>query len=42
MLTIYTQGPSDRDIKKKLKQKPADSEYELSRYKPLLKTVIEV
>ncbi|ESK97828.1 snare binding protein sec1 [Moniliophthora roreri MCA 2997] len=31
----------DKDMKKKLKQKPADDDYELSRYKPLLKTVIE-
>ncbi len=38
---IY-QGPNDRDIKKKIKQKPKDDEYELSRFKPLLKTVIEV
>ncbi|KAF5315993.1 hypothetical protein D9758_015075 [Tetrapyrgos nigripes] len=36
-----TRGPSDRDTKKKLKQKPADDDYELSRYKPLLKTVVE-
>jgi hypothetical protein len=37
------QGPADRDIKKKIKQKRnTDEEYELSRFKPLLKTVIEV
>ncbi|KAJ3865846.1 MAG: Sec1-like snare protein [Lentinula lateritia] len=37
-----SRGPSDKDIKKKLKPKPADdSEYDLSRYKPLIKTVIE-
>jgi len=33
-------GPSDRDTKK-IKQKPSDDEYELSRFKPLLKTIIE-
>ncbi|KAK0239011.1 Sec1-like snare protein [Armillaria nabsnona] len=36
-----SRGPNDRDIKKKIKQKPKDDEYELSRFKPLLKTVIE-
>lgn len=33
--------PNDRDTKK-IKQKPKDDEYELSRFKPLLRTVIEV
>ncbi|KAJ7588042.1 Sec1-like protein [Mycena floridula] len=36
-----SRSSSDRDIKKKLKQKPDDGDYELSRFKPLLKTVIE-
>ncbi|KAF9071586.1 Sec1-like protein [Rhodocollybia butyracea] len=37
-----SRGPSDKDMKKKLKQKPADdSEYDLSRYKPLIKTILE-
>jgi syntaxin-binding protein 1 len=39
----FSQGPNDRDIKKKLKPKrDTEAEYELSRFKPLLKTVIEV
>jgi syntaxin-binding protein 1 len=38
-----SRGPGDRDIKKKLKQKAIqDEEYELSRFKPLLRTVLEV
>ncbi|KAG1907804.1 Sec1-like protein [Suillus fuscotomentosus] len=37
-----SRGPSDKDTKKKLKQKTSsDDEYELSRYRPLLRTVIE-
>ena len=37
------QGNEDRDIKKKLKPRKSDEdEYELSRYKPLLRTVLEV
>ncbi|KIK61687.1 hypothetical protein GYMLUDRAFT_42705 [Collybiopsis luxurians FD-317 M1] len=37
-----SRGSADKDIKKKLKQRAADdNEYDLSRYKPLLKTVIE-
>ncbi|KAN0088471.1 Sec1-like protein [Tylopilus felleus] len=37
-----TRGPADKDTKKKLKQKPSqEEEYELSRYKPLLCTVID-
>ncbi|KAF9240729.1 Sec1-like protein [Melanogaster broomeanus] len=37
-----TRGPTDKDTKKKLKQKLSqEEEYELSRYKPLLRTVIE-
>ncbi|KAH7914602.1 Sec1-like protein [Hygrophoropsis aurantiaca] len=37
-----TRGPADKDTKRKLKQKPNnDEEYELSRFKPLLRTVIE-
>jgi syntaxin-binding protein 1 len=35
-----SRGPGDRDTKK-IKQKPSDDEYELSRFKPLLKTIIE-
>lgn len=35
-----TRGPNDRD-RKKMKQKVRGDEYELSRYKPALKTVIE-
>ncbi|TFK39881.1 Sec1-like snare protein [Crucibulum laeve] len=35
-------GPADRDNKKKIKQKPNnDEEYELSRFKPSLKTIVE-
>lgn len=37
------QGPGDKDIKKKLKHKARnEDEYDLSRYKPLLTTVLEV
>jgi syntaxin-binding protein 1 len=37
-----SRGPGDRDTKRKLKAKPStDEEYELSRYKPLLRTVLE-
>ncbi|KAG2157814.1 Sec1-like protein [Suillus bovinus] len=37
-----SRGPADKDTKKKLKQKTSgDDEYELSRYRPLLRTVIE-
>ncbi|KAE9398544.1 Sec1-like snare protein [Gymnopus androsaceus JB14] len=37
-----SRAPGDKDFKKKLKQKPSDdTEYDLSRYKPLIKTVIE-
>ncbi|KAF5377779.1 hypothetical protein D9757_008057 [Collybiopsis confluens] len=37
-----SRGSGDKDIKKKLKSKPAsDNEYDLSRYKPLLRTVVE-
>ena len=39
----WTQGPGDKDLKRRIKQKQSsDEEYELSRYKPLLRTVIEV
>ncbi|KAK1235695.1 syntaxin binding protein 1 [Marasmius sp. AFHP31] len=34
-------GSGDKDIKKKLKPKSTDDDYELSRYKPLIRTVIE-
>jgi len=37
------QGPGDKDLKRRIKQKQSsDEEYELSRYKPLIRTVIEV
>ncbi|KAA1469037.1 Sec1-like snare protein [Dentipellis sp. KUC8613] len=37
-----SRGPGDKDIKKKIKQKPSsEEEYELSRFKPLLRTVLE-
>ena len=39
----FSQGPNDKDTKKKLKQKPSSGEeYELSRFKPALRTVLEV
>lgn len=39
----YLQGPGDRDTKKKIKQKSStEEEYELSRFKPLLRSVLEV
>jgi hypothetical protein len=38
-----SRGPGDRDTRKKLRARPApDEEYDLSRYKPLLRTVLEV
>ncbi|EPQ56577.1 Sec1-like snare protein [Gloeophyllum trabeum ATCC 11539] len=37
-----SRGASDRDTKKKIKQKSSqDEEYELSRFKPLVKTIVE-
>ncbi|KAF9647199.1 Sec1-like snare protein [Thelephora ganbajun] len=37
-----TRGPNDRDTRKRLKQRSSDEDgYELSRYKPLLRTVLE-
>ncbi|CCM01354.1 uncharacterized protein FIBRA_03404 [Fibroporia radiculosa] len=37
-----SRGPGDRDVKKKIKQKTNnEEEYELSRFKPLLRTVLE-
>ncbi|KAI5117142.1 hypothetical protein M0805_008261 [Coniferiporia weirii] len=37
-----TRGAADKDIKRKLKTKPtADEEYDLSRYKPILQTVLD-
>lgn len=37
-----SRGPGDRDIRRKLKQKTStEEEYELSRFKPLLCTVLE-
>lgn len=42
-LTVFAQGPNDRDTRKRLKQRSkTEDEYELSRYKPLLRTVLEV
>jgi hypothetical protein len=37
-----TQGPNDRDTKKRIKPRSSEDEYVLSRYNPLLKTVLEV
>lgn len=38
-----TRTPADKDIRRKLKAKPpADGEYDLSRYKPVLQTVLDV
>lgn len=34
--------PGDKDVRKKLKQKPGADEYELSRYKPAIHTMLEV
>ncbi|KAJ6534642.1 Sec1-like snare protein [Mycena vulgaris] len=36
-----SRGPGDRDTKKKSKQKNTDEEYELSRYKPGIRSVLE-
>ncbi|KAF9454243.1 Sec1-like snare protein [Macrolepiota fuliginosa MF-IS2] len=37
-----SKGPNDKDTKKKIKQKPStEEEYELSRFKPALRTIIE-
>jgi len=36
-----TRGPNDRDTKKRIKQRSSEDEYDLSRYKPLLKTILE-
>ncbi|KIY44952.1 Sec1-like snare protein [Fistulina hepatica ATCC 64428] len=36
-----SRGPSDKDPRKKIKQKSNDDEYDLSRVKPLLKGIIE-
>lgn len=39
----FAQGPNDRDTRKRLKQRSGnEGEYDLSRYKPLLRTVLEV
>jgi len=40
MLTAF-QGPGDKESKKKFKQKPTGDEYELSRYKPALRSIVE-
>lgn len=43
LILISLKGPADKDTKKKLKAKStSEEEYELSRFKPLLQTVIEV
>ena len=40
---VDSQGPGDKDLRRRIKQKQTtEDEYELSRYKPLLRTVIEV
>jgi hypothetical protein len=40
---ISLQGPNDKDTKKKIKQKVNnDEEYELSRFKPSIRAIIEV
>ncbi|KAH9930294.1 Sec1-like protein [Fomitopsis serialis] len=37
-----TRGPGDKDTRKRLKHKPnQDDEYELSRFKPMLQTILE-
>ncbi|TFK51842.1 Sec1-like protein [Heliocybe sulcata] len=37
-----SRGPSDKDTRKRIKQKSStDEEYELSRFRPLMKTVLE-
>ncbi|KAF9480487.1 Sec1-like snare protein [Pholiota conissans] len=36
-----SRGPADKDTKKKIKQKVNPDEYELSRFKPAIKTIIE-
>ena len=42
-LTVSVQGPNDRDTRRRLKHRQKnEDEYELSRYKPLLRTVLEV
>ena len=43
VIDAAVQGPNDRDIKRKIKQKRnTEEEYELSRFKPLLQSVLEV
>jgi len=43
MIMRGAQGAGDKDLKRRIKQKLSnEEEYELSRYKPLLRTVIEV
>ena len=38
-----TRGPADKDIKRKVKSKiSSEEEYDLSRYKPVLQTVVDV
>jgi len=40
--TRVTRGPNDKDIRRKIKPRlSSENEYDLSRHKPLLKTVIE-
>lgn len=43
LILILHQQSGDKDTKKKIRQKPSnEEEYELSRYKPVLRTVLEV
>lgn len=40
---MIPQNPNDKDTKKRIKQKQStEEEYELSRFKPALRTIIEV
>lgn len=41
---VFVQNPGDREGKKRLKQKPtgAEDEYELSRFKPVVRSMLEV
>ncbi|KAF8587822.1 Sec1-like snare protein [Ramaria rubella] len=36
-----TRLPGDKDVRKRLKQKPGTDDYELSRYKPAIRTMLE-
>ncbi|KAF8519040.1 Sec1-like protein [Hysterangium stoloniferum] len=39
--TRITRESGDKDLRRKLKQKPGSDEYELSRYKPAIQTMLE-